>query len=868
MRTAAQWLLVLVWMLASISFAPVVLAAPPSLPEPPEPGPAAPAGILNAPLSQGAALTMISPTVCPDGRCAAGQRLNMRFDFQLTGYTPGGEDPNPNVKICLYAPAGWGVQADLTDSVPGETSALPYNRVTACSEDPAPPDNAVLFTAREARLPASASADGVRAAFRLGKNASGAGVIRGRVFVLDGTWKLVNEATTTSFTPTPYANPAFVANNASACGNSSPCYINSGDDLPDGIGTGLKDAVDAADPGAVITVLGTYTIKSSTVLVNRPVIITGAGDSTLTYNGPGVCSGAMLSLNDAVTVRSLNINDGICSVPGRNLLEVNSPGTVMIESNDLTEGDNAILIRAGSGPVTVRYNHITGNKGYAVQAEGAGGGALEVVANNLHGNRSDLPAIECANAGTGSVPNRRANHNYWGLNSPTLENSRCTISPSKRLGAPITQVSGAPGVNALLVNVTEARTYAFDNQMSYRRSGGSNFGLYIIDHGYGGTSGPPFTYAQGEESISPCGSAYDIFLADGAAPTGALELSFKYDKTVTCETVISSNQYCGQTTNPALYPLYWYDPSPNPVTRGWDTTGQRPEGLTTGEGQATSCNTTTKEILVSIDTTGRPNLSGDLDYTPFMVGIPILKSFKPLASSQTVNITWVTNNEPDVAGFYLLTSLDGKNFTQNPNLIPRSGSPLQGRSYIQTITGLTNGQTYYYRLRILRTDGISVYSAIEVVTVNAATITPTPTASPTFTRTVPFPTITPFPTRVPTQRPTAVPSATRTERPFTPSVTPFQFEEVDGTLMPVHTFTGGEDGSPQPGEMEETAAPTAEATITPTPTASETPAPTVVSPAAGAAQFSPWLSLLIGLFSSAALVGAAAGLWWLRARRF
>ena len=47
-----------------------------------------------------------------------------------------------------------------------------------------------------------------------------------------------------------------------------------------------------------------------------------------------------------------------------------------------------------------------------------------------------------------------------------------------------------------------------------------------------------------------------------------------------------------------------------------------------------------------IDASGRPGMTTDLNFTPFMAAIPVLRSFVPLASNQLINVTWTTNTNP------------------------------------------------------------------------------------------------------------------------------------------------------------------------------------------------------------------------------
>lgn len=837
------------------------------------------------PVFQGTILAMTAPSACPAGGCAAGQRMNMRFDFELSTYA---QAISPNVKVCFYAPdswaTSWSVFTDPSPTVTGELTGLEYSRELDCAEDNARPAGYSLIAARVASINITMFSDSIPLDFRLANTASGSGRIVARLFERasdSDPFVRSKQSTTPTLTITSPAATSFVANNAAACGTYSPCYVNSGDDLPNGVGTGLRDAIEASPNGSTISIVGTYSIKSNTVAVDRPATITGLSGAVLTYTQTGACNQPMISLQASVTLQNLRINDGNCVNPGRTLVDINSSQPVTILSNDLVNGDNAIVVRDNAGGVIIRYNQITGNTGYAVYAEThANNAPFEITANNLHGNRSGS-AIDCSADASGPVANRKANHNYWGTTSPTQEESHCAISPGKRLGAPILQDSKAAGVSAMQVTVKEEKIYEFDNQIAYRRNGGNEFDLFIVNHGFLSNDSVPFSTAGGGESPSPCSNAWDVFLLDGAAPSGALELFFKYNKTAACLAAINSNQYCDQTTNPAKYPLYWYDPATN-ATKGWNTTGARPENLTSGDGQATTCNITANEIQVTIDDSGRPNLTGDLNYTPFMVGIPVLRSFVPLASNQLITVTWTTNNEPDVEGFFVLRSIDGVNFSPiNGDLIEHRGSTLTGITnppYSFVDSGRVNGVTYYYRLQIVRADGRSLYSAIYPISANVATITPTFTASPTFTRTAPLPTNTFPPTRIPTQRPTVIPFSTFTPVPIPTTITPYMLR----TATPLETSVDDKYPAPEtvltaiamgtldltPGyPIEQTGAPTMEQTISLTAIGSVTPQPTpsktIISPGQPQAVSSPgaWGSLLLGLLAGSIVVGSIGG--WL-----
>src|SRR5690554_5836045 len=115
---------------------------------------------------QGAQLAMASPASCPLGGCAAGQRLNMRFDFQPRGYDPA---LSPNVKVCVYAPTGWAVDGgQATVDAAGQITGKPYTKTAGCSEDPAPPAGYSPVFSAAAQLEANTFGDALGFGFRLG----------------------------------------------------------------------------------------------------------------------------------------------------------------------------------------------------------------------------------------------------------------------------------------------------------------------------------------------------------------------------------------------------------------------------------------------------------------------------------------------------------------------------------------------------------------------------------------------------------------------------------------------------------------------------------------------------------------------------
>ncbi|HQL39466.1 MAG TPA: hypothetical protein PKV95_08320, partial [Anaerolineaceae bacterium] len=656
-------------------------------------GPAAP----PTPLS--ASVYLVSPSACPTGGCAAGQRLSLRGNYDLGAYDPA-LYPEANVQMCVYTPINWSVSNFLAETTGGVTGATYTPSFTYCAT---PPTGYVLAGGSLTSLGGSYFGDSLGFSLRINKTATQSGSVLMRVLENNGTsWTQTQQG----FVAIPViasAAQVFVANDASACGVNSPCYVNSGDDLLDGGGTALKDAVDAQNPVTSISILGNYFIKSNPVSIQpaQPLVVEGLNGASLSYQGP-VCTNPMLTINGPVTLRNLVINDGNCVTTHRDLVEINSPVPVLLESNDLLNGRDAVHIQNNMGTVTLRFNHITGNSGYAVLREpGTGTGQVSLVANNLYGNRTGAQ-VECNLLG-------RADHNFWGAGvSAASAASQCTVTEGKRLGAPALHLTGTPGVSAQLVTVTDVKQSYFGGQVSVQRAAdGENYDLYLVNHGFGTPETIPFTGGSLDD-LTPCSNHYDIFLAEGGTAPVDTSLFFRYDLTSGCTATIESSLFCGQT-DPAKYPLWWYDPAYS-VTDGWDTTGQNPAGPGAGgaTGQTTTCLMDSNEIQVLLDSTGRPNLTQDLNFTPFSVGLPsqpsaiILTSFTATPGNTQVLVEWETESEYNVSGFYVQRSLaEAGPFARVSSFIPHTGTPVAGAKYEYLDTGLTNNTPYYYRLEII-----------------------------------------------------------------------------------------------------------------------------------------------------------------------
>lgn len=730
---------------------------------------------------QSTTLTMTSPSLCPPGGCAAGQSLGFQVSFDLDSYVP---TLSPNVQVCFYTPVAWAVERQQIDTV-GSVSGVPYlPDISNCG--PLPTDY-VLAGGVSAQHPPGAFGDVLNFGFRIGRTATSSGSVIVRIFQQSSAGWGQTAQSFASVSVIPTSTNVFIANDAAACGSFTPCYLNSGADLIDGFGTGLKDAIDSQ--AATITVLGNYRVKSQTVLIDRPVTIQGLDDSRITFLG-NECTNPILNITSGATLRNLTITDGSCTTTNRDLLGVNSPQDVSLEYLDLLAGLDALKISDNSGNVSLRFSQVLNNTGYAVLRIPGGTGTVQVVGSNLYNNRTGKQ-VNCGLAGS-------ADHNFWGfgINSSTAT-EQCAAVDSKQLGAPVLPKDGAAGVNGEKVTVTTAKQSSFNGLVSYQRSAeGADFALNILNHGAGSPENVPFTGGSAD-SLVPCSNFYDIFMDTGSLAGGALNLSLRFDRTAGCTSTIKTTAYCNSTDS-VRFPLYWYSPFPTAPT-GWNTTG--------ATGQATTCDLTNNEIMVSIDASGRPDFNTDLNFTPFVVGLPsqpssvVITRLAAIAGNGQAAIQWTTSSEVNTSGFYVLRSLTGTGgFERVSSFISRRGTGGSGADYEYLDTGLTNNTTYYYRLEIISTGLGSSFSQVVSTTIGqptqTATRTPTVTLTPTVTHTVtptgPTPTSTVTLTRTITRTvtPTRLPTRTRTPiRYATYYIYRSPTPQPSRTLFPTRTST-------------------------------------------------------------------------------
>lgn len=546
---------------------------------------------------------------------------------------------------------------------------------------------------------------------------------------------------TTPVSVTETTPNAYVAQTQEECGSLTPCFYNKPGDAAGGLGTGLREAIEfeALVDGDEILILNDYVIKDHTVLVDKDLTIRGQDNAMITYIGQD-CTRPMLSFTHGGTLKDLKINDGNCSNPSRTLIEINSVENVVIEHNTLSSGNRAVDIINNTGNVTIALNQIENNTDYAIFQAEPGSGIVSVFANNIVNNRTGYPyQINCNNQG-------EANHNFWGEGmSPASSALNCIVANGKRLGAPILLSSGQAGVEAVRKTVTGNMTYAFNGKVGVSRSSGDDFDVIIINHGQGTEVNIPF-FQSGSGAIEACSNYYDVFLASDASATN-LVLALKYDLNNNCITTIESSNYCSQTDT-TKYPLWWFDPA-NGVTDGWDRTGQNPQGPGAGgaTGQETICDMVNDEIRVTIDLSGRPNITNDLNFTPFMAGLPLTEGIKLSQFTATFNLTkvdlrWITSSEYNIKGFHVLRSeSEAGPYTRISSLINAIGDTYIGGIYNYADPNITYAKNYYYKIEVINNEGssISTHGPVPILT-STATPTPTHTRTPTLV-------FTPIPTR-------------------------------------------------------------------------------------------------------------------------
>lgn len=597
---------------------------------------------------------------------------------------------------------------------------------------------------------------------------------------------------------TQQQNQLYVAKTEALCAGYTNCFFNDAADLPES--NALTKAINYARDNeleeATIYVLSPYEINSHTVNVDYPVSIVGKNGGWISTS---YCDSSqpMFSITRQATISEIHLTDGTCSNPSRDLLEVNSPSPVLIEQSTFENGQTAVTYQAGTGSLTLQFNHINNNQAAINSTNTEPNAKLLVVANNITSNGNSVQ-VSCSG-------NSFVDHNFWGTDVlPSQSTAGCGAddaeSDAKRLGAPI--VTETTGVAARLLSLST--TLPLTDFYGFKASSSNPSDLYVVNHG----NSVPFSSNAG--SPYNCSNFFDVFLPTDATP-GEITLSFAYRDTNDCAPIIQSAAYCG-SGNQIRFPLLWYDPK-NQLTDKWDKTGDKPQfSDDIWVGQQTTCRVASKTIEVIIDDDGgRPGLLTDMFFTPFVIGYEQagVLSFSATPLTNTINLNWTTVTEINTQYFYITRSTTSNGTYQKISSdIQATGSPSTGSSYSFTDTTPIAGQTYYYQLVVINTDG-TVQQMVGPVSALISPLT-TSTSTATATRT---------PTRTSTHTFTPI---YRSPTPFRTATSAFRTGVPEEPTLSLSTAT---DTSPIEPTLD--LSPTPEGTPTPTKTPSLTPSPTV-----------------------------------------
>ncbi len=367
-------------------------------------------------------LILTSPSACPSGGCAAGQRLNFSASYSVTPTYSGN-----NTQVCIYAPTGWADFSEGWISAQGQSSGVTYTSGqigSICSDNA---DGNEWVAGAYAQLGSGVSNDGLDFALNINSTASSSGQVIAKVFEADsgGSWSQTSRINSpvllfpslrwsTRFT-SPILPPiaAVIHLASSTAGMISPTEL----------GTGLRDAVMAQSTGQEIVILGNYVIKSESVLIDKALTISGLDDASISYSG-STCANGMLEVTAGAVIKDLAITDGPCTSPSRTLISIDSSDDVTIEHNTLNAGLRAVdIVDIGTGAtVNVVFNHITNNSIAAVDANGLG--AVKIYANNIIDNGGTYQ-VECNN-------NSTADHNFWGDNISAAASTSANCARDRR----------------------------------------------------------------------------------------------------------------------------------------------------------------------------------------------------------------------------------------------------------------------------------------------------------------------------------------------------------------------------------------------------------------------------------------------------
>jgi hypothetical protein len=196
-------------------------------------------------------------------------------------------------------------------------------------------------------------------------------------------------------------------------------------------------------------------------------------------------------------------------------------------------------------------------------------------------------------------------------------------------------------------------------------------------------------------------------------------------------------------------------------------------------------------------------------------GLPVraaidLGSFTATPQDGSVLIEWETLTEYDIAGFAVLRSdQENNDFSDISSFISATGSGNTGDQYSHLDEDVTNGVTYYYRLKVYDpNDNSEIYD--QTISATPGNATPTSTETQTEGASDPTSTLTPEPSDTPTSTPTLIPTDDSYPAPAT-TLPPTPYPGM-ATTAPPTSVAGAATRTP-------TQIPTSASNITPSPTA-------------------------------------------------
>ena len=101
-----------------------------------------------------------------------------------------------------------------------------------------------------------------------------------------------------------------------------------------------------------------------------------------------------------------------------------------------------------------------------------------------------------------------------------------------------------------------------------------------------------------------------------------------------------------------------------------------------------------------------------MDVTSAAIAVPLpieLKNFDVVAAKEAIDLRWVTASEENFRGFDVERSLDAKKYEKIAYV---AGKYAKGGAYNLSDRNVSKGTRYYYRLKVINTDGTSEYSSV------------------------------------------------------------------------------------------------------------------------------------------------------------